>query len=169
MSTTLEAAAAATILQLAADAFVIELQPHSLSAQWHVTIRRPTMLGAETLIASGTARSLLGSLGGAIERAQNNRDFVAATLEIMPLTAELSLAWSDLAGMASEQGWLRVSGTRTDASIRIEVEGLAVATASAKPEEFATALEELERMIDVRERGRAGNDLPPVSGEFSTR
>lgn len=163
MSTTIEAAFAATILQMMRTSFVIELQPHTVSNKWHVSIRRIGMLNAETMIATGTATALLGAFAGAIERAQSNPQYSIETNDLEPLSSELSVAWSELASIASEQGWLRISGGRTSGQIRTEVEGLAVSSTS-KAADWCHAVATLGELIAARD---ARPD--PIAGEFVSR
>lgn len=113
MSTTIEAAAAATIIQLAIHGFSIDLGSHGMeSAQaWTCKIARqhPTE-GTRVLIARGVGRYPLVALSDALSRAMSDRHYVAATLTTQGVTSGHGDAWRSLVCIAEDFDFVELTG-----------------------------------------------------------
>lgn len=96
MSTTIEAAAAATIIQLLTNDYGVDVRWRFSGAAWQAAITH------DGTIYTGRSYQVLAAFVEASCKAEENVGTVLATLEAVPLTAELGDAWRLLAAIASE-------------------------------------------------------------------
>jgi hypothetical protein len=98
MSTTLEAAAAATILQLVTAGYTVDLRTTFFRGpRWRVEIKS---LDGESW--KGKSEKLLAAFAEALENGEEHAPLVMATMSTVDLTTELGDAWRSIAAIASE-------------------------------------------------------------------
>lgn len=104
MSTTIDAALTATILQLVTAGFTFALHASPLrAAAWTATISKPDLQrGRMIVVGSHNATSALAAVGGAIDRCHSDRDYVVATHEVQSLC--VGETWRRLCALAGEHG-----------------------------------------------------------------
>lgn len=99
MSTTVEASIAATIVQLAAAGFSIDIvyagMERRRAARCSITRRDGTRIAFET------GASLLGTVVAAFEAAMNDREYSTTTLEVVAVTDDAMGMWHEIAAIAS--------------------------------------------------------------------
>lgn len=106
MSTTVEASIAATIVQLAAAGFSVDVIYAGLerrrAARCSITRKDGTRIAFEA------GASLLGTVVAAFEAAMNDREFATTTLDVVPVTTDAMELWHEIAAVASSYEFFSV-------------------------------------------------------------
>lgn len=117
MSSTFEAAAAATLVQLVAAGFTVEVGAHGMESRnaWTVTIsKRPTVDGVVRVAAIGQGRYPLEAFAIAASKAMNDREFTATTCAVLIAGDAMADAWRTIVCIAEAFEFVLVKPTMSE-------------------------------------------------------
>lgn len=174
MSTTFDAASAATLLQLVAAGYSIDLRARTMAASWRVSIT-----DADGHNWQGTSRELVAALAAASAAGDDYLPLVQATLDVVKVTEDHADAWRTLAAIASEFDYVTVRPGQAPHHVLVACnagELGVVEIAGILPEEnpcdgFALCglLNKLDDACKLPEPPPVrGHTLAPIAGAFET-